>query len=212
MILDGYTQHGGIGELTFSYRPALHDERTEVVRMLKSGLPELHVVDITVNRHVTYHSGLMLANYKEDVFHVCMGWIPPEFGSDWSKDWEKRDATNLRDGVVLELVHPMYAQRPCELCKKMWFSEETGKIVMRGAVELRREGPTICQTAEGCPKGTPENQKTLSPKNRLAWNHFRGCAATGTFPDDPIVRRNARIIREAMQIAERKRVELKRGK
>jgi hypothetical protein len=37
---------------------------------------------------------------------------------------------------------------------------------------------------------------TLSDINRDAYRHYRECRATGNFPDDPIVRRNAALIRE----------------
>jgi hypothetical protein len=36
----------------------------------------------------------------------------------------------------------------------------------------------------------------MSDKNFAAWRHYRQCRAVGIFPDDPIVRRNAEIIRE----------------
>ena len=49
--------------------------------------------------------------------------------------------------------------------------------------------------SRGCPKGSPENPKTLLPCNEIAYEHYRECRAVGQFPDDPIVRRNAAIIR-----------------
>lgn len=55
--------------------------------------------------------------------------------------------------------------------------------------------PPPCRTNQGCPKGTPENSKELSNKNRLAYDHYLQCKAIGKFPDDAIVYRNAGIIR-----------------
>ena len=53
-----------------------------------------------------------------------------------------------------------------------------------------------CQDPKrGCPKGTPENPRNLLLCNELAYEHYRECRAVGEFPDDPIVRRNAAIIR-----------------
>lgn len=49
----------------------------------------------------------------------------------------------------------------------------------------------------GCPKGTPEDSRALSPKNALAYWHYQQCSAIGSFPDDAIVRQNAAIIRSA---------------
>jgi hypothetical protein len=47
-----------------------------------------------------------------------------------------------------------------------------------------------------CRKGSPEHPRTLSEANQRCYEHYRECRAVGRFPDDPIVRRNAAIIRE----------------
>lgn len=49
-----------------------------------------------------------------------------------------------------------------------------------------------------CPKGSPENPKTLSPENELCYEHFLECQAVGQFPDDSVVRRNAKVIVEVL--------------
>jgi hypothetical protein len=49
----------------------------------------------------------------------------------------------------------------------------------------------------GCPKGTPEEPLSLSWKNQQAVWHYQKCKATGSFPDDEIVRTNAAIIHQA---------------
>jgi hypothetical protein len=54
--------------------------------------------------------------------------------------------------------------------------------------------PPPCQTAKGCPKGTPDNQVTLLPENQRAYEHYWECRAVNQFPDDPTVKRNAAII------------------
>lgn len=56
--------------------------------------------------------------------------------------------------------------------------------------------PPPCRTNQGCPKGTPENSKELSSKNRQAYEHYLQCKAVGKFPEDAIVYRNAGIIRQ----------------
>jgi hypothetical protein len=65
--------------------------------------------------------------------------------------------------------------------------------------------PPPCRTAEGCHKGTPENQLDLSLANRIAWFHNLRCEATGQWPRDERVLRNAGLIRLATTSAERKR-------
>jgi hypothetical protein len=66
---------------------------------------------------------------------------------------------------------------------------------------LRRNAPLPCRTS-GCHKGTPERQLSLSPKNRRAYRHYQMCKATGMWPDDGMVRRNAGIIEAAISSAE----------
>ena len=56
----------------------------------------------------------------------------------------------------------------------------------------------------GCAKGTPENSRGLSVANQAAWRFDRECRATGNFPDDPLVRRNAAIIRQVEEEFERR--------
>jgi hypothetical protein len=56
----------------------------------------------------------------------------------------------------------------------------------------------------GCPKGTPENPRGLSVANQSAWRFDRECRATGRFPDDPVVRRNAALIRQVEEEFERR--------
>ncbi len=56
----------------------------------------------------------------------------------------------------------------------------------------------------GCPKGTPENPKSLSPKNEQAYQHYRECRAVGVWGDDPIVRQNAAVIRSLEDMRKRR--------
>lgn len=65
--------------------------------------------------------------------------------------------------------------------------------------------PAPCRTDKGCPKGTPENQRSLNEQNRRCYEHYKECRATGMFPDDPVVRRNAAVIRDVEDAVERSR-------
>jgi hypothetical protein len=91
------------------------------------------------------------------------------------------------------------ANRNCQVCLKYLFDEDTGRI------EIGRDGqpeerffacPPPCQTDRGCPKGTPENPKTLSDANEMCYQHYRECRAIGCFPDEAVVRRNAALVRD----------------
>jgi hypothetical protein len=202
IIADGYTIYGSFDGRKFAIRPALHCERVEFWRGHRT---QENVVNF-INQHVVWKDGLFLDKAQEALFLICFGTIAPEHGGDWSPNWESRDARNLWEGVILETLSPSVAHRDCGECKKWWFNEDTGRIVERGGKKLLRplDAVTLCQTHEGCPKGTPENQKGLSPKNKTAWRHFQECEAVGSWPDDPIVRHNARIIRRAMKEATRR--------
>jgi hypothetical protein len=103
--------------------------------------------------------------------------------------------------VRLLIAAPQVAFRDCGHCQKYVYDEETGRPCENpprsGRLVPRPAGaPPACRIAGvGCPKGTPEAPRGLSPANRAAWRHDRECLAVGSFPDDPIVRRNAAIIR-----------------
>lgn len=94
-------------------------------------------------------------------------------------------------------MHPEVANRNCPHCQTWQYDDATGKIVEKPkGTPLKRYGPLMCNTAAGCHKGTPDQQKSLSPHNQLAYQHYRECRAVGHFPNDPIVRRHAVIIRD----------------
>jgi hypothetical protein len=75
-----------------------------------------------------------------------------------------------------------------------------------GRLVVRPQGthPPCRIAGVGCPRGTPESPLELSTANQVAWRHDRECRATGQFPDDPLVRRNAAIIREVEDAFERR--------
>ena len=99
----------------------------------------------------------------------------------------------------LALLHPLVATRSCGDCKK-WVYEDSGELKMRNDEPMERPAgtPTPCGSCPKIPKGRfpkPENAQELSEKNWRAFGHYRECKAVGRFPDDPIVRVNAGIIR-----------------
>ncbi len=128
-----------------------------------------------------------------------------------SPQWERESADNLYAGVSLRILHPEVANRKCSDCRIWWYDTTTGRICRRNGEPQRRPEDQLlpCQIPEmGCPKGTPEKDRSLTEYNRLAAETFVRWDATGTFPDDPIVRRNAAIIQKAIRDSLRK---LKRG-
>lgn len=100
------------------------------------------------------------------------------------------------------ILHPLVATRDCDLCQRDFYDEKTGKPNMRGGriIERKEYGtacPPPCRDPKvRCPKGTPEEPKSLTRQNSEAYLHYLECRAVGAFPDDEIVRRNARVIRD----------------
>lgn len=118
------------------------------------------------------------------------------------------------------LDDPKLANRSCAICLKYKFDERTGLLEF-GADQKPQERMTGCgdiflapcrdmsldirgRRNRTCRKGTPENPKTLSEANQRCYEHYLECRAVGQFPDDPIVRRNAGIIRQIEDEFDRK--------
>ena len=55
---------------------------------------------------------------------------------------------------------------------------------------------TPCRTPAGCPKGTPEAMKSLTPQHEKTWTHYTKCRATGQWPDDELVREHAGLFKQ----------------
>lgn len=106
---------------------------------------------------------------------------------------------------MLLLSNPMVAIRDCGHCQEWNYDEDTGLVKIhhgQPVKRIKRIGPP-CRGPAGCPKGTPENQRTLTNANANTYRHYRECRAVGVFPDDPIVRQNAVVILEVEEHHER---------
>lgn len=101
--------------------------------------------------------------------------------------------------------HPQIAFRDCAHCLKYQYDEQTGKPYESrdGHPAKRHWGcPPPCRTPIGCPKGTPEQPKSLSRQNMQAYEHYKTCKAVGRFPEDSIVERNATLFAMAEESQE----------
>lgn len=112
--------------------------------------------------------------------------------------------------MLLVLQHPGVAGRDCQDCLKHVYNEKTGEREEwpRGSGKGYRRPPgTSAPCRKGaCPKVAPEGEpgsKALSAKNWQAYQHYLECEAVGDFPRDPIVRRNAAIIKMARDSVEK---------
>lgn len=118
---------------------------------------------------------------------------------------EIADETNLSDGVFIAIRYPWLARTTCDQCRKFLWNPLTGVLHRNaGGPPLEREGDPPCEPAAAspCPKGHWGNPVQLSAKNQKAWRFHQACEASGVFPDDPIVRRNERVIRDVFRRAE----------
>lgn len=107
------------------------------------------------------------------------------------------------------LLHPEVASRDCGDCQKWLYDDKPtrmGEQLMRGGKPVPRI-PGQRPRCEWCPKvprgaePVPASAVELSEKNRAAYCHYLECRATGQFPSDPIVRRNAMVFRQIEDVA-----------
>ncbi|MBS0265641.1 MAG: hypothetical protein JSS02_27160 [Planctomycetes bacterium] len=101
------------------------------------------------------------------------------------------------------MTHPHLAVRDCTHCLAFVYDERTGRPVEYPAGSgqwMPRPAGTasLCQTPGlGCPKGTPTSPRSLTAANQQAYQFDCECRAVGHYPDDPLVRRHALLIRTA---------------
>lgn len=100
--------------------------------------------------------------------------------------------------MILARTHPEIAFRSCESCQAFVYDDDGSVAQFRGE-PIPRPGhlPTPCKTDVGCPKGSPDAGIALSKRNHKAVAFHRRCEAVGRWPADPIVERNAAIIKSA---------------
>lgn len=102
------------------------------------------------------------------------------------------------------MQNPKLTFRDCNDCLKYVYDESSGERRLHRGRPLERPPGTYAPCAYGrCKKGSPDAAKTLTPRNWQAYEHYLECKATGHFPDDDIVRRNARIISEIEKAVEK---------
>lgn len=198
-IDDGYAQWIDLPDgLRCSYRPLSRSSRIQVIARLQESRDSdrrLWLARQFIHERVTdYRESAKFYTAEE-----CAEILSIVLGND-QQDLE--DEYNLRSGVRLLLLYPRLAQVSCQNCREVWMNPLTGVIHSRHGRPLQREGGTLCEVnQQGCPAGHYQRSRRLSEKNLKAYRHYLECQATGQFPDDSLVRRNARIIRWATEKA-----------
>lgn len=189
MIHDGYTKRLRYDGALVEYRPMLKPERMAVLRRAAHAKNIADVYREAVLPHLLYCE-TAITEFREDFLVKVMG-----LGRGHA---EREEADNLYHGTVLWCRYPHLERVDCATCRKYQFDPLTGYFSRRGPAKALVERPPgdslLCETREGCPKGTWEKPRSLTPRNRAALAFDLECRAVGEWPDDAIVRRNARII------------------
>jgi hypothetical protein len=115
--------------------------------------------------------------------------------------------------VQLYLEHPLVWGRTCDDCERYVYLED-GQLMRRpartGLPVLRPRGqltpcPSCPKIHRDAPARTRVHADEMTPRNRQAFWHYRQCKAVGIFPDDPVVRRNAAVVAEVIDLVNQKR-------
>jgi hypothetical protein len=117
---------------------------------------------------------------------------------------ETEDCRKLKNSVAFQVNHPKLAKVSCDACRKYWFDPLEVKWTVAGRdgkPQLKPEGMLpMCESCPGiCPAGHYQNSNRLTGKYLHSFHHYLECEATGCFPDDAVVRRNAKIIRSVLK-------------
>jgi hypothetical protein len=216
VILDGYSRHAIIAPgISVWFRPITSLERrffrytmqhlsSQTVISARYRFVSDHLVssmnDIEEQWATVARFGVDRPTEFERLWRVVQGLLPDSRGRRWDEDeavWKR----NLAEGIQLKRTNQKLASRSCESCQEFWYSEETGDPILSNStlLPMLRVSPPPCRMpGVGCPKGDPENQRTLNSANGLALSHYLNCAAVGIFPQDSIVSQNAKVIAKAL--------------
>lgn len=204
MILDGYTQHetiGGVdGEVTLSFRPLLRHERDYWKNvLLVQGEQRLYWL---LCQMVEWWSR---GEVSEAAMEAARRESPRMFVQVWRKVCgvgqaaeETEEAKRVKASARLLVQWPhLWGGDVCGYCRKWWY-DPIGNTTERMTDGSRagRCGALLCETREGCPRGSWKSPVQVPDRHVMAYRHWRECRVSG-FPDDGIVRRNARIFESA---------------
>lgn len=202
-INDGYGEWFRFGNIEVEFRPLVWNGRLGLLKRLS--LCQNREMRESILRGAVYDR---IVSHSQDAIEQLSILDSNEFTSIAKRvigvgnfRRERDDAKNLFDGVLLVSRFPWFAKVSCDTCRKYWFNPLSGKFTafVADGKPAEREGQVLCETHTKCPVGHYSKQKRLTAKNRLAFQHYLECKATGSFPDDPIVSRNAEIIDRAMR-------------
>lgn len=204
LIGDGYdcsVEHDGF---RFEYRPLPAGRRDFLAqRLIKLSGAELltEVVNLCNDRLIKQSVPLPIARREGQ---LALLWSIVSGSRDAAI--ERADEWNLRAGIQTLERFPHLTTFSCDDCRTYWIDIQDGEVARHPQTKesLTREGPPPCEIKDlaiVCPIGHWQKPRRLSEKNRLALEHYHECRAVGQFPDDPLVRRHARVIEWGYAVA-----------
>lgn len=188
-VNDGYNDVLDVGGERIIFRPFMRRERMELLQLK----PNKPLLEEAMHSRIV-GGGIKFNLLDEKEWQQAFKGIIPA-----GDVREKNDVNNLQLGVRIEKLYPHLNRTSCKWCQAKWFDPIDGTTAMDGKAYLDRPAGSglMCDDGE-CPKGRPEAPRSFSQRNAQAYLHYGECSATGQWPDDPIVQRNAKVIGEAL--------------
>lgn len=201
MIFDGYTEHVEFNGDDLLFRPFTRHDRVAIANTLQS-IPERvgeRVERMLVESRIVYETWGVGVDALDDREFQELRRIT--FGIGRTQQ-ELADEENLLAGARLLAQYPHFGRFTCDQCRVWHFDPVSFTPIRQNwSDELRKKRPgepVLCEV-DTCPRGHWENPVSFSEKNGMAYRHYQ--TFREALPDDPIVNRNARIIRQAAELS-----------
>jgi hypothetical protein len=195
-VADGYNQSCELGGVQIVFRPMTLHERHDLWTLAPN---RKLLEEFLQSRIVIGWQHLQIQDLEPMEFRRALDLI---FRPGDKQAVE--DARNLMEGTKLQATKwgKFNSWDVCGHCQKNWFDPITNVTAMQDGVAIPREGqPLLCDVPGGCPVGHHSKRNSFSPKNKLAYQFHQQCASFESWPDDPIVKQNAELIRRAQNEA-----------
>lgn len=199
MIFDGHNVASEVDGDQFIYRPLRRGERerlwTEMSNM-PTRIADRWEREIVESRIVVSEWACSIHELEDWKYRDIATLV---LGVD-NNEQEQADETNLADCVRLYEQYPWLRDVSCESCKAWMYDPLKGHVYQNNvtgeleAVQRPQGWPVPCESG-ACPKGHWTNPLELSPKNRLALQHYEETAGDG------ITGRTRRVIEDAKRSA-----------
>jgi hypothetical protein len=195
-VPDGYNQSCVLGGHEIVFRPMTLHERRDLWMLAPN---RMLLEQFLQSRIVIGGDMLVISNLEPMEFRRALDLIVRPGDKQGVED-----ARNLVAGAKLQATKwGVYNQYDvCVNCQKHWFDPITNTVAMQDGQPIPREGQSLLCDIEGaCPVGHHSKRNSFSPKNKLAYQFHQQCASSENWPDDPIVKQNAELIRRAQNEA-----------